>query len=201
MIIDRQHFEYLVNQHGRVAHAKDDFIKWTAAYEDSLRGIYVNIRPALPSRCNSILDIGSGLGGIQLYLWAHYKEETQVILLDGDENGPEVKWSYAPHNSMAVAFNFLHKNGLTRVGSIGPTSLDKWDGPPFDLVVSFAAWGFHFPPGSFIADLKKCTHKGTVIITEIRRTKPDWLREMVLAFGQPTVLERAKKYVRVAFGA
>jgi hypothetical protein len=201
MMIDQKHFAYLVNQHGRVAHARNDFEKWKIAYTGSLEAMYVNISPALPTRCNSILDIGSGLGGIQLYLWEHYQKEAQVTLLDGDENGPEVKWSYEPHNSMAVAFDFLHKNGLTRVGSIGPTALDKWDGEPFDLVVSFAAWGFHFPPGNLIPDLKKCTHKSTVIITEVRRTKPDWLRELVLAFGSPKVLERAKKYVRVAFNA
>lgn len=201
MIIEKKHFTYLVNQHGRVAHERDDFERWKAAYVASLDAIYANIAPVLPHQCGSILDVGSGLGGIDIHLSHHYGNEAHVCLLDGDNNDPEVKWSFEPHNSMSMAFDFLHKNGVTDLSSVGPGRLDTRRKGEFDLVVSFAAYGFHIHPGNYLEDLKKVTHDETVVILEVRRTKEEWLRAFVEAFGQPKVLEREKKYVRLAWHA
>lgn len=199
--IEKKHYEYLVNQHGRVAHERTDFAGWKAAYEASLQSIYDNIAPVLPRQCGSILDVGSGLGGIDIHLSRHYGNEAHVCLLDGDNNDPEVAWSFEPHNSMTVAFDFLHKNGVTNLSSVGPGRLDTRQKQEFDLVVSFAAYGFHIHPGNYLEDLKQVTHPDTVIILEVRRRKEDWLRMFLEAFGEPKVLERAEKYVRLAFHA
>lgn len=201
MIIEKKHFEYLVNQHGRIASAREDFAKWRAAYDASLSGIDASVADSLPKNCGSILDIGSGLGGIDVLLARRYDSAPHVALLDGIETGPEVLWSFVPHNSMTVARDFLAKNGVNDVSCIAHNALDDWKGEPFDLVVSFAAWAFHFDPGELIPDLKKHIHDGTVIICDVRKSKPEWLRKLVEAFGQPKVLERAEKYVRVSFRA
>lgn len=201
MIIEKEHYKYLVNQHGRVAHERGNFAAWKQAYERSIEAIYANACEALPRDCGSVLDIGSGLGGIDIYLSKHFGSATHICLLDGDNNDPEVKWSFEPHNSMSVAFDFLHKNGVMDYSSVEPGRLDTREKGEFDLVVSFAAYGFHIHPGNYIDDLKKVTHTNTVIILEVRRTKEDWLRTFVETFGTPRVLERQPKYVRVAFRA
>lgn len=201
MIIQKKHFDYLVTQHGRVAHERADFDRWKVAYEASIEAIYTDIRPFLPRECGSLADIGSGLGGIDIALSNHYEDRPRVCLVDGDNGSPEVVWSFEPHNSMSVAFDFLHKNGLTDVSSLSPDGLDKWKGEPFDLVVSFAAWGFHIPPDNYLGDLMKVIHDQTVVILEVRRTKDDWLRTFVEALGVPKVISKAEKYVRVAFRA
>lgn len=201
MIIEKKHFAYLVNQRGEVAHERGDFAVWQQAYQRSLEAIFQNIRPVLPAGCGSVLDIGSGLGGIDILLSRHLGSSTHFCLLDGDNNDPEVKWSFQPHNSMSVAFDFLHKNGVTNVSSVEPGRLDTREKGEFDLVVSFAAYGFHIHPGNYLEDLKKVTHSGTVIILEVRRSKEDWLRAFMEAFGAPKVLERLQKCVRVAFRA
>jgi len=72
MIIDKKHFAYLVNQHGRVAHERNDFARWKQAYESSLLAQYLSVQSFLPSQCGSVLDIGSGLGGIDIHLSRHY---------------------------------------------------------------------------------------------------------------------------------
>lgn len=199
MIIDKKHFAYLVNQHGRVAHERDDFDRWKAAYEQSLQAIYESIAPVLPARCGSVLDIGSGLGGIDIHLHRHYGGDAAFVLLDGDNGDPQVAWSYAPHNSFTVGYDFLHKNGVLNVSSILPGYLGEWSGPPFDLVVSFAAYGFHIHPGLYLDHLQKVIHEDTVIILDVRRTKSDWLELFGSAFGVPRVLEKAEKYARLAF--
>lgn len=201
MIIQKKHFDYLVTQHGRVAHERDNFDRWKAAYEASLEAIYAEVAPVLPRHCGSLLDIGSGLGGIDIHLSNHYRPLPHVALLDGDNGSPEVNWSFEPHNSMSVAFDFLHKNGVTDVSSLAPGQLDKWKGEPFDLAVSFAAWGFHFHPGDYLLDLMKVIHEGTVVVVEVRRTKEEWLRVLVESLGTPIVLSKADKYVRLAFRA
>jgi SAM-dependent methyltransferase len=199
MIIEKKHFAYLVNQHGRVAHERGDFDRWKVAYEQSLQSIYDNIAPVLPARCGSILDVGSGLGGIDIHLHRHYGGGTRVVLLDGDNGDPNVVWSYAPHNSLSVGYDFLHKNGVTDVSGILPGYLHEWGGPPFDLVVSFAAYGFHIYPDLYLDHLRKVIHDDTVIILEVRRAKTDWLKVLGGAFGVPRVLEKAEKYARLAF--
>ena len=201
MIIDKKHFAYLVNQRGEVAHERGNFDRWKVAYEASIEAIYQNIAPVLPRDCGNLVDIGSGLGGIDIHLSAHYATRPHVCLLDGDGDSPEVNWSFEPHNSMSIAFDFLHKNGVTNVSSLGPGNLDKWRGEPFDLAVSFAAWGFHIHPGNYLGDLMKVIHDQTVVIIEVRRTKDEWLRLFVEALGVPKVIFKADKLVRLAFRA
>lgn len=199
MIIEKRHFAYLVNQHGRVAHEREDFDRWKLAYEASLQAIYDSIAPVLPARCGSVLDIGSGLGGIDIYLHNHYDGDARIVLLDGDNGDPDVVWSYAPHNSFSVAYDFLQKNGVRGVSSILPGYLGEWSGEPFDLVVSFAAYGFHIAPSLYLEQLKTVIHDDTVLVLEVRRMKADWLELFAAAFGAPRILETTEKYMRLAF--
>lgn len=201
MLIEPKHFRYLVTQHGRVSDARGSFEAWKVAYESSIASIYSGIVDYLPARAAAVLDIGSGLGGIDIHLSNHYGPETAICLLDGDETGPEVEWSFKPHNSMSTAFDFLHKNGVTNVHGITPGNLDKSPIKPFDLVVSFSAYCFHIHPGDYLEDLKTVIHDETVIILEVRRTKTEWLRMLLEAFGEPKVIDKGEKYVRVVFNA
>lgn len=202
MIIEPKHFEYLVVQHGSVSNARHDFAVWKAAYEASLATIMDHIRDALPERCTSILDIGSGLGGIDVHLAAHYDDTPAIRLVDGESDPPIVRSSIEPFNDMKVAADFLWKNGIKDFGYFTPGNLRQLEGAlKFDLVVSFFAYGFHIHPGNYLDDLMKVIHKNTVVILDVRRTKDVWLQILVDALGMPKVLHRADKYVRVAFRA
>lgn len=199
MIIEPEHFRYLEHQHGRVSSHAKNFKRWKQAYEDSLAAIYANVAPALPAGARSILDIGSGLGGIDVLLSRHYGGACTVSLLDGDMAPPEVEWSFKPHNDMTLARDFLAKNGVTDVRAILPGRLAESAEGKFDLIVSFSAYPFHIHPGNYLGDLKKVIHEKTVMILEVRRTRRDWLEMMVEAFGIPEVLDRDVKWVRCVF--
>lgn len=201
MIIEPKHFEYLVVQHGSVSNARHDFEKWKAAYEASLRSIFDQILPALPESCGSILDIGSGLGGIDVLLAGHYDFRPAVRLVDGESDPPIVKQSFEPFNDMKVAGDFLWKNGVKDFGYYTPGNLAmaaEKEGK-FDLVVSFFAYAFHIHPGNYLDDLLKVIRKDTIVVLDVRRSKEVWLQILVDALGVPKVLHRAEKYVRVAF--
>lgn len=200
MIIKPKHFAYLVNQHGKVASLKDNFEQWKWAYEKSLEAIFESFKGCIPNPVSSVLDIGSGLGGIDVLLNNFLAQNLRVYLLDGDNKNPEVEWSYQPHNCMTTAFDFLHANGVKNVTGIEPAQFGQCQ-EKFDLVVSFAAYGFHIHPGNYLEDLKKVIHDKTVLIFDVRKSKPEWLRLFIEAFGVPKTLERAEKYVRLAFRA
>jgi SAM-dependent methyltransferase len=196
MIVEPKHFEYLVIQHGKVSDHRHDFTKWKAAYEASLADIFASILPALPVECRSVLDIGSGLGGIDILVAKHYSPQPAIYLLDGLDEEPVVKHSFKPFSNAAVAMDFQQKNGVKSIGCTDEVPQHK-----FDLVHSYFAYGFHIHPGDYLSDLRKSVHDKTILIFDVRRSKKEWLRELVNAFGQPKILQTAEKYVRIAFRA
>lgn len=196
MIIEPSHFKYLVIQRGEVSDQRHDFKKWKAAYESSLLDIFSSIHPCLPQRCRSVLDIGGGLGGIDLLLVSHYRADLQVCILDGLDCPPEVQWHNKPFNHAGVTEDFHQKNGNEHIEVVFPRPK-----PPrkFDLIVSFAAYCFHIHPNDYLDVLRESMHEKTVLIFDVRRTKRDWLEVLVREFGKPLVLKQGEKFVRLAF--
>lgn len=197
MIVKPDHFRYLYIQRGEVSDAyKQGFDAWKLAYERSLAAIDENIAPALPRTCKEILDVGGGMGGIGVLLGRRYPSAGYRVL-DGVSDEPEVRSHHKTFNNAVVAADFLTANGVRDFGFYEP--FDGFD-RKFDLVVSFAAWGFHILPGDYLDRVKSALAPGATVILDVRKTRPDWLSELASAFGRPShVLERGKKHVRVAW--
>jgi methyltransferase family protein len=196
MIIEPSHFEYLVIQRGEVSDKRHNFKAWKTAYETSLMDIFTSIHPVLPQRCGSVLDIGGGLGGIDLHLVSHYGPDTQVCVLDGLDCPPKVNWHNQPFNNAEVTKDFHRKNGNENIEVVFPRP-----DPPrkFDLIVSFAAYCFHILPCDYFEVVAESMHENTVLIFDVRRQSPDWLKECIVMWGKPIVLQRREKFVRLAF--
>lgn len=193
MIVEPRHFEYLAIQRGEVSDERFDFLLWKAAYQRSLMRIYSSIRSTLPDRCSSVLDIGSGLGGIDVLLAKHYGG-LNVCLLDGIACEARVHRHAEPFSNREVALDFQAKNGNTSVTYCWPTPPDR----TFDLIVSFAAWCFHIEPSQYIEAVKSAMHGGTTLIVDAR-ARIDWHEQLRAAFGRPVILHQENKYFRMAF--
>lgn len=196
MIIEPSHFEYLVIQRGEVSDHRHNFGQWKAAYEKSLMEIFTSIHPALPQRCRHILDIGGGLGGIDLLLVGHYGAGTKVSILDGLDCPPKVEWHNKPFNNAAVAKDFHRKNGNDNIQVCFPAPSEP---TKFDLIVSFAAYCFHILPCDYLDTVKASMHDKTILIFDVRRHRRDWLETLIKEFGVPVVLKKGEKFVRLAF--
>jgi hypothetical protein len=198
VIVTKDHFRYLYIQRGEVSDAyKRGFDEWQRAYEASLDAIMGNIAPALPETCGHILDVGGGMGGIGLLLRGRYPTAAYRVL-DGVDDLAEVRSHHESFNNAAVAASFHRANGVLD-SKWFPTSTQKFD-EKFNLVISFAAWGFHIIPGDYIDLVKSALAPRAVVILDVRKTRPDWLEDLVRAFGRPShVLERGKKHVRIAW--
>lgn len=196
MIIKPEHFKYLHIQRGEVSDAyKNGFAAWKEAYENSVAKVYDSVAAHLPARPAVVLDVGSGLGGVNCHLAALHPD-VLVCTLDGVDNPPEVVSHIKPFNNAALTADFLRANGVKKHKHY-PAGVQKFD-EKFDVVWSFAAWGFHFHPGDYLDQVKEALAPKAVVILDVRRSKDQWLTLFIHAFGKEMeVLERGKKHVRV----
>jgi SAM-dependent methyltransferase len=193
--VSRQEFAYLKTQRGDLDHLSGDYPRWLAAYREKLEETYVMIEPHLPARCDLLLDIGSGLGGIDVLLCKHYAEKLgkipRVHLLDGD-GSPQMQQHSLPFSNMSLAVNFLQRHGVREVSFSTPEKFQEVG--IFDLVVSFAAWGFHIPVSDYLGYVLDHSHKDTVMIVDARRPKAvTGFREYFLV----RTIQCGKKYDRL----
>lgn len=139
-------------------------------YASEVEADFAQIEPFLPSQASSILDIGCGLAGIDVFLKRKYPG-ARLTLLDSDGDVAVYGWGEVnnPYGSRALAEELLMVNGV---------QVDEWlpagtkGKLKADLVVSLVAWGFHFPLSTYdvegfcIADFRKGREplRGTVIV-------------------------------------
>lgn len=201
--IDDLHRAYLQVQKGKLHRFIEEGPEvWDRAYNDSMNRAFETIEPHLPEKCDHVIDVGSGLGGINALINRHYGGEITVSLIDGVNDKPEVIRHNRTFNDMNVARDFLFKNGVTSWSYFSPEearelTLDRY--PTVDLIVSFGAWNFHFPPHLYSDFIKCCSRKGTVIITDVRKNKPEWMDSLEATFGPYEVIRESEKFNKVKF--
>lgn len=167
--VTRSAYPYLVVQRGALDDMKGDPITWIAKYIDVVISEFRAIEPDLPKRCASILDVGSGLGGIDALLNEHYGGDCQITLLDGIADPPEMVSHSSTFNDMGVAAEFLAMNGVQRFDFIDANDPAANVIRPYDLIVSFKSWCFHIEPERYLPlVLSACIPKHTQLIVDIR---------------------------------
>ncbi len=202
-------FPYLVAQQGRLDSLKGDRAAWSSAYRAKLARLLSEISPHLPAKCDRILDVGGGMGGIDALIAATYERPPVVALLDGIDCDPVCTRHARPFSNLAVAANFLCANGVRRVIGFNPDRASACQEPDFTeasfsgfgLICSFGSWCFHYPPAVYLPFVKASCFPGTVLIIEVRKSKPDWRAELSEAFGPPLVQSEAEKFVRCVYVA
>lgn len=187
-VITPSAWPYLVAQKGRLHKLADNAPAWRAAYAAALVSQFERIRWALPATCASILDVGGGMGGINILLSRFYERDgtgaPRVVILDGDKGTPEVNRHAEPFSDCATAAEFLRANGVELADYITPDEVrpDFGQGvelPRFDLIVSFGAWCFHIEPAVYLDFVERSLAPETGrLIVEVRRTKPGYLETL-----------------------
>lgn len=199
--VEDEHFAFLRLQKGALSPVEHDREAWHMAYQQALTKDFKYMRPHLPQNCGSILDVGSGLGGINILLTRFYGTQTQVTLLDGEDTPPQMVRHNVPFNSMRVAQDFLVKNGVEHF-SYYPHDLRGAVPRKFDLIISLGSWCFHYAPSVYLGFVQQCTRPGTVIILDVRKGKPEWVAQLREAFGPAvSIIHNSKKFDRVIFHA
>lgn len=205
IVVEDSHFEFLRLQKGNLDELAHDRARWLDAYRADLEAQFDSIAHHLPARCSRFLDIGSGLGGIDILIRRHYERRGMhptVWLLDGERDPARMFLHRQTFNDMRVARDFHEKNGGDRGRFAYWTPLTFKAGPstPYDLVVSFGSWCFHYPPSEYLpALLTGGVHADTVLILEVRSTKAAWLRELEEFLEVVDVVKTKPKWSRFVF--
>lgn len=204
-----EQFEYLKLQKGSLDYLKKDPIAWGTAYAGSLKKQYLNIRHWLPKRCGSLLDVGSGLGGIDILISRHYvnfmdspQQYPRVFLLDGIADPPVMTLHRKTFNHMGVAARFLTDNGIPfqNIGWFSPDFVrdaTRAFFDSFDLIVSFGSWCFHYEPNTYLPQLLNgAIGPETVVIIDVRADRPSWDQQLSDALALEATIKRSKKWDR-----
>jgi SAM-dependent methyltransferase len=190
---------YLEAQRGDLWSLRGDREAWDDAYDCSVARDYASIAPHIPAECHAVLDVGSGLGGVDIPI-AHAKRAA-IYLLDGEEEGHVVRLHAQPFNDMRVARGFLAANGVELGGHFNTSLQLRGDEPgPFDLVISLKAWCFHIPPVAYMDFVVSRLRPGGRLIVDRRRGRPDYARQMADApLRRVATCMEGDKYERIAY--
>ncbi|NLF32218.1 MAG: hypothetical protein GX591_15185 [Planctomycetes bacterium] len=136
---------------------------------DGLRPVLPDVPAGRPIR---ILDIGAGLGGIDVLLDRHYEGRTELHLLD--KHGlSDIFYGYrkqaAFYNRIDLTRTFMEDNGVP-ASRVHCHNIDT-DGFPtgaFDLVISLLSWCFHYPAATYAENVAVALAGGGVLIVDVR---------------------------------
>jgi hypothetical protein len=178
---------------------------WERLVDDLAQSRYDSIKEFLPIECHNILDIGGGVGVMDVPIMKHYYPVPKLAVLDGVwwEVGDKIKHDI-PFNSPKATNELLQANGLRLETYITPSIAGAWKEcpvvfEPFDLIVSFAAWGFHFSPATYLDFVMQYSHPGTRIVLDLRNGKEDWQEILQQQFKLISLAHSARKFKRFVY--
>jgi len=195
LVITEAAWPYLVAQNGALDSLKRDRQLWTAAYKQKLLETYRNIEPWLPPLSAPVsLDVGCGMGGINILLAQHYGLEFTIALLDGEDDPPEMHLHRETFSNYEVASRFLIRNGVRNGCNANRTS-----GLVLDVVTSFGAWCFHLPPSLYLPWILERTRPSSRFILEVRSDKPEWREELDDRLNFVALIHEGRKWNRIVY--
>ncbi len=206
LIIPDSVYPYLRVQKGEINHIEDRK-EFEAAYNNGLCDLFNVMLPHIPKNIKSSLDIGSGMGGIDIllrqYFWHDLYEDIEITLLDAEETPPICEKHDKPFNDLQVANEFFKANDCKIGRYITPenTTHWKWEISPlkFDLIFSVGSYCFHYSPEKYLQFVKERAHKDTVLIFDVRNRHTDWLEILRENFDEVAVLVESEKFTKRVF--
>jgi len=137
--------------------------------------------PLISKRTKHILDIGCGLGLIDIALYKHYNMKTRLFLIDttaeikSDENLSGFKLNYKFYNSLSYAWELLVSN------QVDSNYIDEFDACEydvtkalypyeyyFDVIISLLSCGWHYPIETYYELINRTLKPNGILILDIR---------------------------------
>jgi SAM-dependent methyltransferase len=197
-------FKYLRLQKGKLEPLSRNMDQWLKAYRAALAADYTGIHSYLPKLqegvVGQVLDVGSGLGGIDILLYRHYSNSIVPVLLDGWKDAPRMDLHRKTYNDMDVAERFHRDNGVVPVVGVDANMrpIIPLSYPAF-LVISLGSWCFHYAPELYLEYVLANTTPEATIIVDVRKEKPEWKHAMDQAFNLKAVIHGAAKFDRCVY--
>ena len=150
----------------------------------------------LPKNLNNIMDVGCGLGVIDIFLNRFYKKNLNFYLLDKNKIDKKIKYGfsedYESYNVLEETKNLLLNNDLNE-SSINIIDVDKKIEikQKIDLVISLKSMGYHYPFENYLKLFSNCCTKQTIFIFDISDNQNhllgDYFEEIQLIYEEKSV--------------
>jgi len=175
------------------------------SYFEQLQDDYNDIDNFLPVNAESILDIGCGLGGINLFISKKYRHNIKIMLLDKTKIDNSIVYNYREnasfYNSLPLAKIFLVQYGVPTTNITYKECKSDNTIPysnKFDIIISLLSWGFHYPLNIYLDQVEKLLKNNGILIIDIRENS-DGISQISNYFkSTPILLKQTKKYQRIA---
>lgn len=173
-------------------------------YLNQLREEFEDVQGALPEGTESILDIGCGVGGIDVFFHDYYdSNDVDFYLFDKTEVSSYVYYQFnreaAFYNSLEIAREMLESNGVPpkQVHTMDADEDDLTDLGDVDLCVSFLSWAFHYPAETYLDEVVECLSECGTLILDVRQGT-DGFEVCRERFRDYHVIDDNEEYRRVA---
>ncbi len=148
-----------------------------ALYEADMKREYLLIKDYLPQTCSSVLDIGCGCAGIDVFINLHYSHnKTNFYLLDKTHIEKNVYYFFNPkgafYNSLCVTKTMLTENGVPSdcVHLIEATDTNDIEiDNKVDFIISLLSWGHHYPVTTYLDKAYNILNEGGSMLLDIRK--------------------------------
>lgn len=178
-------------------------------YLDQMETEYHELKPHLPESVSSILDIGCGMAGIDLFLWDHFEnDEPDIVLFDKTKRSDELYYRFydqaAFYNSLHIAEENLSNGEIpeNRIHTVEASSENLRNLDSVDFCLSLYSWGFHYPVKTYIDDVLQVINQDGRVVLDLRKEsgqvtkETDGYRACENAFDTINIIEDAHKYKR-----
>lgn len=169
-------------------------------YEGDIGRTYESIRDYIPNDCSRVLDIGCGLGGIDLMVYNHYNGNVEINLLDYSKVDDKIHYGYqntgSIYNSLELSKEFLVINGVDESKIRIHNAENEFPIGRFDVILSILSCGFHYPISTYLSYVQGCLDG--VAIFDIRKDT-DQIEELKDNFNEVEVIAEYKKCYRTMF--
>lgn len=126
----------------------------------------------LPNSANNIMDIGCGLGIINIQLNKIYKNKPNFFLLDKNRIDKKIKYgfslNYESYNYLSETKNILLDNNIDKdCIHLIDVEKDIKIYKKIDLVISLKSMGYHYPFELYLELFKNCCKIDTTFIFDV----------------------------------
>lgn len=148
-----------------------------SSYSRMIHADFEMIRPHLQPQASHILDIGCGIGGLDVLLFRHYQDcpGLRIDLLDRTDPHTIPRYGFLQgmefYNALEASSAVLRWNGVPAEAfrSLDAGVAGVFPRGPLDLVISIASWGFHFPLSTYLEQVERALAPGGRLILDLRR--------------------------------